>query len=223
MIPTDFQTVAILLLAIVPGFIATSSWAQAKTWKGRSSDLLTILQSLSISLILQLLMAPFTVHWFYAERAHLDQHPLRVAAWLALVVLVLPILGGSFVARLTDWLFAPGDPAVRRFLRRLVSLVVQPGPAPTIWDWLFTAQVPNGCFLVIEFTDGSRVAGAFGLGSRAHTSPEPQGVYLTTEWVLDSQGNLIGAIPGSKGVMISRSTDIKTIRILEGGQHGAQP
>jgi len=50
MVPTSQIALAILLLAIAPGYIAAAAWARSRTWKGPSSDLRTIIQALVLSL-----------------------------------------------------------------------------------------------------------------------------------------------------------------------------
>ena len=216
MAPATFQALAVLLLAIVPGFLATSAWARTKTWKGRGTDFSTVLQSISTSLVIQILAAPLTIESLYSVRSHLELHPLRVALWLAIVVLVLPLAGGVFVGWIGDTIFDPGAMGFRGRFRVVVAKVWPPAPPPTIWDWLFTSNVPDRCFLVVEFTDGHRIAGVFARGSTALTSPEPPGLFLGEEWSVDSQGNLIAEVPGSAGVMIRDATTIRSVRILKG-------
>jgi len=74
--------------------------------------------------------------------------------------------------------------------------------------------------VVIEFKDGRRVAGVLAIGSVALTLPETHGVYLSREWTLDENGDLLAEVPGTKGVMIANSVDIRTIRELSEGDNG---
>lgn len=166
------------------------------------------LQSLAISLAIQIVVSPLTILWLYPVRKQLDQHPWPVAVWLALAVLAVPVIGGSLVARLADEGFFP-------FKRGFAWLLRPTGP-PTVWDWLFTANLPYESFLVIEFTDGHRIAGVFSEGSIALTSPEPHGMFLSREWSLDENGNLVDAIPGTAGVIIAGDANIRSIHILQG-------
>jgi len=219
MLPTTFQALAVALLAIVPGFIATSAWARTKTWKGRGTDLWTVLQSVATSLVIQVLAAPVTLRWFYPVRDHLQAHPAAVALWAAMVVLVIPVLGGVLVGRLSDVIFNPRARVLHGRIRGLLASVWPPSPPPTMWDWLFASNVPDRCFLVVELTDGSRVAGVFARGSYALTSPESPGLFLAIEWSLDDHGNLLAEVPGSAGVMIRDGSMIRSIRILRGAEY----
>lgn len=215
MLPSTFQALAVLLLAIVPGFLATSFWVRAKTWKGRGPDLLTILQSIAVSLVIQVVMAPLTTSWLYPVRAHLEKYPWRVSIWAALVVLVVPWAGGTLLGRLADVVFDPIAIGTGGSWRRTLGWLFRPAPPPTIWDWLFTANPPDGTFLVFEFSDGKRVAGTYSAGSIALTSPEPQGIFLSEEWILDENGDLFARLPGTGGVVILNSTNVRQIRILK--------
>lgn len=75
MLPTQAQTVWILLLAIVPGFLAMSVWSRAKTWRGPRRDLHTVLYSLALSALIQLFLAPVTISWLLPVRQDLENYP----------------------------------------------------------------------------------------------------------------------------------------------------
>jgi len=226
MLPTTSDALAIILLAIVPGFIAHTVWARARTWKGRGSDLITVLQSLAISAAVQVAASPFTA-WLILPFIHsLDSHPWQLVAWAIIAVFLIPTMSGSFMGWLTDsgqdassiWAHV----AFFRWLQEQYRKLVRPIPAPTLWDSLFTSGVPVNAFIVVEFKDGRFVAGVFGQGAQVYTTPDPQGLYLTQQWTVDEQhGDIIEALPGSKGVMITNTADIRSIRILVGGSSGS--
>src|SRR5438270_1125248 len=137
--PDTWVGLAVALLAIVPGFIATATWARARTWRGPSTDLRTVLQSLALSAAIQVVIAPLTILWIVPIRDHLDTHPWRVALWFFLTVLVLPLVAGVAVARTTDLLFDPrqsGHQAHRRAAAIVARLFKEPSP-PSPWDWTF--------------------------------------------------------------------------------------
>jgi hypothetical protein len=215
MLPGDFGTIGAALLAVVPGFLATSVWARARTWKGPTGDLRAVLLSLAISVVIQLILAPLTLTWLYPFRDRLAEFPERVTIWMALAVVVIPVMGGVTVGKITNILSDPVSPRVRGRFRRAVAWLWPAGAPPSIWDWVFTARPPHGSFVVIEFEDGRRVAGVFAEGSVAVTSPEPQGLFLVSEWELDQDGNVVGPLPDSAGVMIMRTDDVRSVRILK--------
>jgi Family of unknown function (DUF6338) len=216
-VPTSLEGLIVALLAVVPGFLATTTWARAKTWKGPSNDFRTVLQSLAISAVIQVLLLPYSLLVLYPARRQLDSHPLEVSLYLILAVLVLPLAGGRLASWLSDVVFDPRSLGDTGKTRGLLSWGWRPPPPPTIWDWLFTANPPHETFLVIEFDDGRKLAGVFAEGSVALTSPEPQGLFLVREWGLDERGDLSAPVPGSQGLMINSAANIRSIRVLGEG------
>jgi uncharacterized membrane protein (DUF4010 family) len=59
-------------------------WARNRIWAGLSSDLHTVLKSLTISTLIQVLLLLYTIPVLYPVRNHVDQHPWRLAGWAAL-------------------------------------------------------------------------------------------------------------------------------------------
>lgn len=216
--PTTATALAIALLAIVPGYIATSVWARARTWKGPTGDLRTILQSIAASAALQVVMSPLTVAWIVPIRRHLVQNPGRVAVWLLLAVLVVPMISGLLVARLSDKLF-PSTLSPQNYgrLRRIMAAILRSPAPPTMWDWLFTNRPPNERFVLIEFKDGSQVGGVSAAGSLALTSPEPRGLYLSEEWLLNDKGDFESPLPGTSGILLDNVNEMRWVRILRPG------
>src|SRR6185437_5194813 len=94
-VPVDITGLAIVLLAVVPGYLAVTIWGRRKTWKGRSTDLSTVVESITYSAVIQVVALPLTLTMLYPYRETLDAHEVRVAFWLIIVVLVLPIIGGT--------------------------------------------------------------------------------------------------------------------------------
>jgi hypothetical protein len=204
------------LLAIAPGYITAAAWARARTWKGPSSDLRTIIQALVLSAVVQAVVSPLTVLWILPVRATLVTHPWRVAIWIILCVLVVPVVLGLGSARVTDKIFNPSEVVVKTGLSKFLNKIVPASTPPTVWDWLFTAdRVPESGFMIIDFADGARVAGAFAQDSMALTSPEAHGLFLEQEWLLNEQGDIEAELPGSGGLLLPRADEIRWVRILK--------
>jgi hypothetical protein len=212
--PTSWVALAVALLAIVPGFLATTTWARNRTWRGPANDLRTVLQSLALSGVIQVLVAPLTQIWIVPVRHRLEHHAGRTAVWFLLTVLVIPVLLGLVSARLTDAIFNPRrQREYGPVVQALVWFFRAPWP-PSVWDWTFTTEVADGRFVLAEFTDGSRVGGVFAKGSIAVTTPDVQGVFLVEEWRLDEAGDFVDPVPGSRGILIPRTDDIRWVRVL---------
>ena len=217
--PDSWIGLAVALLAVVPGFIASATWSRARTWKGPSSDLRTILQSLALSAAIQVLISPLTVMWIVPIRHDLADHPWSLATWFFLGVLALPVFLGIAAARVTDHIFDPTgvecDVAHAGRAFRAVAALIGTPTAPSAWDWLFTANAPYDRFVLVEFADGTRAGGAFGEGSMVLTSPEPHGVFLTQEWLIDEAGDFVAPRPGTMGLLIPSIADVRLVRVIE--------
>lgn len=207
-------TVFILFLAILPGFLSVTVWARSKTWAGHPSDLRIVLQALVLSLAIQILASPLTLLSLYPVRTELDLHPVRVVIWLGFTVLVFPIVGGVLAGKLTDHLWqthVTGETSrLSRFLRPILKYPIP----PTAWDWFWLSEKADGAFVVVEFADGRSIAGTYGIGSYALTSPDRHGAFLTDQWELDSDGNITRRSPYSDGIMILDTESIRSIRVI---------
>jgi hypothetical protein len=206
MLPDSATAIWVAFLAVVPGYVAVSTFAgRQKTWRGSDTDLRTILQALWVSAIVQIVAAPVTLIAIYPDRSHLDQHPVRVAVWALLVVFVIPWMGARAFALIS----------IRSGIGGGIFWAVFTAPAaPSAWDRLFAASPPDGSFVIVEFTDGKQVGGSFSIGSFAITSPEARGLFLAEEWALDANGNLLQAVPGSRGILILDVSEVRSLRVL---------
>ena len=213
MLPGTGEAIATILLGVMPGFVLVATWSRAKTWKGPTSDLRTVLVSIALSALIQLAMSPLTIALIYPIRDDLDSHPGRVATWAFIIVILAPAVLGVLAGRWTEGKFPSGIRA-----REWVSRVWPESVPPTIWDWFFVTQPPFGRFVLVTFKDGTQVAGVFAEGSLALTSPEQQGLYLVSEWQLDDEGNIVDEVPGTCGILISDIESIRTISVQEGGE-----
>jgi len=216
MVPTSQVALGILLVAIAPGYITVAAWARARTWKGPSSDLRTIIQALVLSAVVQAVVAPLTVFWILPVRTSLASHPWRITVWIVLSVIVVPVVLGLGAARVTDKLFDPSAIVVKGRFAEWLNRIVPATTPPTVWDWLFKAdRFPESGFLVVDFDDGTRVAGAFAKDSMVLTSPEVHGIYLEREWTLDEDGDVQGELPGTGGLLIPSTDNVRWVRILK--------
>jgi hypothetical protein len=69
--------------------------------------------------------------------------------------------------------------------------------------------------MVLEFMNGARVAEAFAEASMAFTFPEPHGLFLVREWLINQSGELIEEVPGTRGLLIPNIDQVCYIRIQE--------
>ncbi len=223
--PSTWTSIVVLLLAIAPGYILVSVWARNRTWRGHStSSVRVVLQSLAISLVIQIIVAPMTMWLIVLAGADgQDQQPWTVVVWLSITVLLVPCVGGVLVARATDWVLAtPVTTSTSRFRTWIVTQALQMSVPPTIWDWAVVndrlqgvgGNAPRGSFVRIDFSDGTRVGGVFAGDSQAATSPDSHGIFLEQEWFLNREGDFIAPILGSRGIIIPTLDGVRSVRVL---------
>lgn len=225
MTPSTVVQLALLLTAIVPGYLTIYLWSRNKTWKGLQNDLQTVLKSVAISALIQVFLLPYVLWELYPVRDHVEQHPLRITGWLGLTVLVMPYLLGTVAARVSDHIFGPTgfDPAKpiskwRTRLLRIASGAVRPAAEPSVWDWAVAARKLDGCYVVITCKDGTKTAGTCGIGSISMTNPEQGGIFLSEEWLLDERGDFLRPVANTEGILVPDISDVRSVRLLKGRQ-----
>jgi hypothetical protein len=216
-VPDSLGAVVVVLVTLVPGFIAATVWARARIHRrAADSDLRIVLQSLVFTGVIQVLLAPLTLALIYPVRAAPLDHPGRLVGWSVIAVLLAPAVIGRLAAFATDALWPPDpllwSPSGQGWRRPAWGLLRHSSP-PSIWDAVAAAGTFDGRFVVIQFKDGHRIAGAFGSGSASITSPEPHGIFLSREWALDEDGELLAEVPGSCGIMVPSLDEVLWIRI----------
>ncbi len=215
--PATREALLIALFAIAPGWIALQAWARNKTWSPPTTDLRTVLQTISVSLVIQLITWPIVGARVFAERDRLDGDPNLVITWAVLVVIIVPVAGGVVLGRLSDWLDKRRLQGSATGFERGATYLWPSNP-PSAWDAFFDQGIPSGTFLTLTLENGTKVAGAYGNRSYATTSPHERGLYLETEWLLDEDGYITDEVPGTKGILIHEASKIKSIRVQLGGQ-----
>ncbi len=160
-VPTTLAALMIVLLAIVPGFVATTMWGRSRTWKGHDSDFRTMLLSVAISGVIHVVSAPLTILWIVPARGDLIRHSYRVAGWAALVVLVIPTVLGIGAARFSDWFQEPmlkaTDLRSLGIFRRVWAVLIRGGVTPSILtkEWVldengnFVSEIPGSEGLMV--------------------------------------------------------------------------
>lgn len=204
------------LLAIVPGYITIFIATRNSTWQGVSGDLATVLQSLALSAVVQLLISPYTLRIMYPLRNSLAAHPNEDLIWLALSFVVIPVILGVGPPYLGKELFPEAqDDADSRF-RRLARRILWPLPPPTVWDWTFRQGIPQGCYVRIDYADGHRIGGVYSPPAASMTSPQRPGIYLAVEWRLNERGDFVAPVAHSSGIIVPIGDDVRSVRLLRG-------
>ncbi|MDQ6945534.1 MAG: DUF6338 family protein [Actinomycetota bacterium] len=222
--PGTFEGLVIILLAVIPGYIAVSLWSRNKTWQEPPTDLKLVLLAVIVTGVIQLLLfLPLTSWWIWPVRDHLADHPVRVASWALVAVLLIPAVGGVYAGRLTTLLSnrrRVGFPKTGKdWSTFLFSNLFAPVP-PSPWDKFFMEPAPNakfptpdGQFLIVTFTDGHQVAGVYYGPSWVATSPQVQGLFLAQEYTVEN-GQIGTEVIVSKGVLIPNAANISSVKVM---------
>lgn len=189
MIPSSFQALGVILLALLPGGLYELSREQRSgRWGLRGTD--QIVRMLGFSVAFQVLIAPLT-YWLYGHyvvTGYLARGgPISGWVWVLCAGYVLvPFTLGRVTAlghRYRD------RPATRwqRLLVRVVSTYTDTAPAPRAWDQLFTGRNRPG-WIVLHLIDGSRLAGEWNDSYASGYPEEDKDLFLSDQVALTDDG-----------------------------------
>lgn len=178
--PTSFQAVAALLVALVPGALYFWSYERiAGRWGANLTD--RLFRFIGASALFHAVLAPVT-YWFWTTYwpsiVSGDRLPLWIWAFV-LAYVVVPVVGGTVVG------FGTRD---RRNWAKLIS---GPDPAPRAWDHLF--QGKRDGWVRLKLKSGTWVGGAYatsdadGLQSYTAGYPEDQDLFLSSTRPVDPE------------------------------------
>jgi len=212
--PFDLIPLAILL-AIAPGYVLIYFATLGRTGRALTPDLHLVLQSLVVSAAILAAIGPFAFASLWPHRDHLNDYAWWVAVWAVGIIAAIPYVVGRLVREASLWL----DEHPAHSLARLARVAVPASPPPTIWDWAVTTGTMTNRFLVIEYRDGRRIAGAHGHPGVSISSPEAHGIYLAIEWSADDHG-LLAPLPSTAGVLVPITDDVRCIHLFNPGGGG---
>ncbi len=174
--PTTFQALAVLVLALLPG--ALYVWCferEAGLWGINLPD--RLLRFLGVSALLQVLALPVTYWAWYSYVRDKDWESHGHLPWPLYFVLLgyiaVPVVLGL-------WL---GHSATTG--GRAASLIHGHRPAPRAWDFFFSKR-PDG-WIRLKLKSGTWVGGAYAKGSYAAGYPEPQDIYISEVVEIDPE------------------------------------
>lgn len=214
--PTSRDALIIAILFLIPGFVADAVLTkQFERQKREVTEL--ILNVLMLTLINYAICGYFLLRLDdQASVMGYTRYIRTYRGWCltvaVLVLFVAPVVEAVIIGRFAhlEW--------GRRLLHAVLNIKLKdPKAPPTVWDHVFKPD--RGYLLIATLTDGSKVAGGFGNGSRVSTHPEEQEIYLEVTFYVDEDGRIGLPIPLSQGVLLKRS-DIRSLeffRISEGG------
>jgi hypothetical protein len=162
----ELSNLYFVVSVLVPGFIYSgvmSAFVPTRAYKEKEVMLLRYLTATAFNYAI---CSPLI--YLLVFGIIFPSHPIGQACCWFLVIFVAPVILAMVRARIVQrdglgWLYK---------LLGLRSI----SPIPTGWDWIFSTTEP--CYVLITLTDGTEIAGYFGLRSMASSEPERKDIYI---------------------------------------------
>ncbi|MDI6751363.1 MAG: DUF6338 family protein [bacterium] len=206
--PTNLNSIIIIILFIIPGFICERAFSSLVSRERRGTTYI-ILESISLSCLYYGLFS-----WAVILTLPLyDLHKARFVFILFGLLFVGPIITGIVWAKiiLSDKF---------RQLQKWLGITII-SPIPKAWDSYFSKGIP--CWVLITLNDGTKIGGLWGPDSFVSSFPSPEDIYLETLVEVDENGNFVEVKEDTKGALIERDK-IKFIEFFKyhpkGGEKG---
>jgi hypothetical protein len=201
MLPQTWVQVAIVLSAVMPGFIYQASRRRVMGPDPDEIDLGTrvlraVMGSAAFAGVYAIVLGPWIAERVRTPQAALGSIQLIGFAFLSMVV-VVPWLAArvAFYVRASDWWQRLKDRARERF-----DVRGQWDPTPTAWDFAF-GKIRLGWVRVL-MPDGTWVGGRFGLKSFATGYPEPKELFLESAYQMEPDGTFTDQVTATGGVYV---------------------
>jgi hypothetical protein len=215
--PSDLLPLAVLV-AIAPGFLTIYFATHGRTGQPIVPDLRLVLQSLVISAVLLAVLGPFAFAALWPVRNKLELNVGTLVLWTGVLFLIAPYLAGRLSRAYVAWI----DRNPQNWMSNVFRVAFPAAVPPTLWDWSALQGFQEGRFVVVEYTDGTRIGGAYGKPGIVLTSPEEHGIFLASEWKLDATGLPIEQIVASAGVLIPLRDDVRSVRFFNPAANGTK-
>ena len=185
----SLNSLYLILVFIVPGFIALSVRSQFITGRILSENKVSLLSYLTISVIYGALVLPFIDPELIGESR--------------LIWFVLVFVGPIFIGLLL------GLNVQKDLVRRLLNWFgLYPVHAiPTAWDWKFSSTPEQ--WVLVTLKDGTRFGGFYGAQSFTSSSPDERDMYI--QWVYDIDEDGTWSVPDSENGLLIAAGEIRTI------------
>lgn len=201
--PTSIQAVMVVIVFLIPGFVASRVLSYAYP-TSEPSDARLILTAIMHSCINYALLSwVFILSWkklWYLNTAFL--------VFLALVTLfVSPVLTTLGLLKLLE----------KNWIRRLRQTFGLPHPVPKAWDYFFRRGIP--CWVIATLKSGRVIGGLYGSNSFASSYPSTEDVYLEQLCNMTPEGTMAGITALTVGGII-RMEDVELLEFFEYGREG---
>ena len=202
--PNTVEALIVIVLLVAPGFLAWQVLSARIPSVFRSKTHFFVV-SFQLSVLVHLLISPLTYLWVdrivaiwqsFSSVSSTGKVGFDwiVFCWLFLILFVGPILLAFLFSSIwrANWSqYSLGIIGLSR-----VDLT------PHAWDWFFLTE-ENGCWIVAELDDGSKVGGEFGTNSFVSIAPYGRDIYLEKLYEITEDGEFGEELKDSIGGWIS--------------------
>jgi hypothetical protein len=197
--PTSIQAVVVIVLFLMPGFIASRILSYMYPSAAAASDTRLILNAVALSFVNYaclswLLYLSWKDNWF--------DKTLVFIGVLLLSVLIFPILLSLGIIKIAE------TPSVRTF-REAFGL---PHPVPKAWDYFFRRRIP--CWVIATLKSGRVVGGLYNTNSFASSYPSAEDLYLEQMCDMTPEGQMMRLTPLNVGAIMKRD-DVELLEFFE--------
>ncbi len=218
MAPQTGTAILVLVVFVLPGFIALRHAEQTYRTRAEDSTLERILTALYFSVLSYVVVAAGAVFLCDADRGDVrqlwhGQKPLSTYLALTVAGILIPIAIAEFARRWTT---------TRRLrpwiLKKLGISTVH--KVPSGWEHFFERD--RWAFVRATLKDGRVVGGFFGTSSFAGYTADTPDLYLEQRYQLDDKDWFKGPAPGTLGVYV-RADEIVSVEFYEAGGPAPRP
>lgn len=200
-LPQTWAQIAVVLAAVMPGFIYQVSRRKVGGPDPDEIELGTrILRAIAVSAlfagIYAIVFGPMVAR-YAADPDRLLMGLRQVAVTFLIIVVIVPWLSARVVFYVTTsrWYATMAEQvSTTLHLKRTWD------PTPSAWDFAFSAVGPG--WVRILTADGTWLGGWFADGSFASSFPNPQEIFVEVGYLLDGDGNFTNQITAPGGVFI---------------------
>ena len=199
--PFSSETLSLILLFFVPGFVSMKVYDLIIPSPRRDFSK-SLLDAISFS------MFNFAILYWLIVAIHdgnfPDHHPVRYFLAILFIVFVAPVI----------WTFLYMKILNTEFMRRRTL-----HPIAKPWDYVFSQK--QSFWVILHLKDGRRIGGSFDTSSFASSYPAPEQIYLEAVWQLDDTGKFLQKVERTGGILMSAS-EIYAIELFnnEGDSNG---
>ena len=186
----DFSNLYFVVSVLVPGFIYSGVVANFIPLRRSKEKEVLLLRYLTATAFNYALCSPLI--YLLVFGLIFPARPFGQAlCWFA-IIFIVPVILAVAHARIIQ------KDGLGWFYRLLGLRPIS--PIPTGWDWIFSTTEP--CFVLVTLTDGTEIAGYFGVRSMASSEPERKDIYIEQVYIEPDGGGPWEAVEDSLGMYI---------------------